>query len=48
MWKQRYRNEALYPYNGPVIIKPRSTSGRQKLVKSPAVHETKTEMKRDE
>ena len=33
MWKQRYRNEALYPCNGPVAIKPRLASGRKKLVK---------------
>jgi len=24
MWRQRYDNEALYPYNGPVTIKRRN------------------------
>lgn len=30
MWKQRYRNEALYPYNGPVGIKPPLATGRKR------------------
>jgi len=33
MWKQWYRNEALYPYNGPVAIKPRLAPSRKKLMK---------------
>jgi hypothetical protein len=24
MWRQRYDNEALYPYNGPVTVKRRA------------------------
>jgi hypothetical protein len=25
MWRQRYDNEALYPYNGPVAVKRRAS-----------------------
>jgi hypothetical protein len=32
MWKQRYRNETLYPCNGPVAIKPRLIVGKKKLI----------------
>jgi hypothetical protein len=35
MWRQRYSNEALYPYNGPVAIKrqaSRSPSKRRELI----------------
>jgi hypothetical protein len=31
MWKQRYRNEALYPYNGPVAVKTRLSPQRRRL-----------------
>jgi len=37
MWKQRYRNEALYPYNGPATIKPRFVPGGKKVMKRRSV-----------
>jgi hypothetical protein len=30
MWRQRYDNEALYPYNGPVAIRHRTSRNRNK------------------
>jgi hypothetical protein len=30
MWRQRYSNEALYPYNGPVVVKRHPNSGKRK------------------
>jgi hypothetical protein len=30
MWRQRYDNEALYPYNGPVTIRHRASRSRSK------------------
>jgi hypothetical protein len=35
MLRQRYRNEALYPYNGPAPVKLRSSFGRRKQVTRP-------------
>ena len=33
MYRPRYRNEALYPYDGPVAIKRRPDRGRKKLMR---------------
>ena len=33
MYRQRYRNEALYPYDGPVAIKRRLHLGTKKRTK---------------
>lgn len=30
MWRQRYDNEALYPYNGPVTVKRRAVRNTSK------------------
>ncbi len=38
MWRQRYDNEALYPYNGPVATKrrpSRNRSKRRELIRRP-------------
>jgi hypothetical protein len=34
MWRQRYSNEALYPYNGPVSTKRRRGRSRSKRKES--------------